>query len=186
MRQRLMSGGRLGWSRMAVGAAAGATAYYVWRSRLAERKRASEQSAPDPYLTASITINKPIEQVYAAWRGLESVGFLRGAQVTDARDQEMCAWTLPSGARGEVFFRRAPGARGTEVHVQLEQPLRHLGQSVIRAFGMAPDQQVLDDLRRFKQLLETGEVTRSDGPALWRAAQPAAGREHVAFTGGTS
>jgi uncharacterized membrane protein len=170
---------------MAVGAAVGATAYYVWRTQLAERKRASAPTAPDPYLTASITINKPIEQVYQAWRSLESIGFLRGAQTTDAREQEMFAWTLPSGARGEVFFRRAPGARGTEVHVQLEHPQHHFAQPVIRAFGMAPDQQVLEDLRRFKQLLETGEVTLSDGPSLWRAAQPAASREQVvAFRGG--
>ncbi len=122
MRQRVMSRGRLGWTGMALGAAVGATAYYMWRSQLAERRGASDQSGPDPYLTESITVNQPIEQVYAAWRDLESIGFVRGAQITDAREQESCAWTLPSGARGEVFFQRAPGARGTEVHVQLETP----------------------------------------------------------------
>jgi uncharacterized membrane protein len=33
---------------------------------------------------------------------------------------------------------------------------------VARLFGEEPKQQVTDDLRRFKQVLETGEVVRSD------------------------
>jgi uncharacterized membrane protein len=43
----------------------------------------------------------------------------------------------------------------------------------------APEQQVLDDLRRFKQIMETGEIVRSDatpqgsGQMLQRPAQPA-------------
>jgi uncharacterized membrane protein len=44
---------------------------------------------------------------------------------------------------------------------------------VAKLFGEAPEQQVRDDLRRVKQLLETGEVPVSDGPDLSRPAQPA-------------
>lgn len=39
-------------------------------------------------------------------------------------------------------------------------------------WGEDPDQQVREDLRRFKQLVETGEVPLSDGPALRRPARP--------------
>ena len=41
-----------------------------------------------------------------------------------------------------------------------------LGTLVAKLFGEAPTQQVRDDLRRFKQIVETGEVARSDGSPL--------------------
>jgi uncharacterized membrane protein len=132
---------------------------------------------PDPYMTESITINQPVERVYEAWRNLESIAFMRGTEITEEREQEMCSWCSPDGTIGWVRFERAPGARGTEVHVELRQKARPLGQSVVRALGMAPDQQIREDLRRFKQLLETGEITTSDGPGLWRPAQPSSTAE---------
>jgi hypothetical protein len=38
-----------------------------------------------------------------------------------------------------------------------------LGAAVAKLFGEEPSQQVRDDLRRFKQVMETGEVVLSDG-----------------------
>jgi uncharacterized membrane protein len=66
---------------------------------------------------------------------------------------------------GEVSFAPAPGGRGTEVRVRLtyEPPLGSAGNAVARLLGEEPRQQVTDDLRRFKQVLETGEVVRSAG-----------------------
>jgi uncharacterized membrane protein len=66
---------------------------------------------------------------------------------------------------GEVRFRPAPGGRGTEIHVTMRYwvPGGKLGQAVARYFGEDPHQQLDDDLRRFKQILETGEVVRSEG-----------------------
>lgn len=66
---------------------------------------------------------------------------------------------------GEVQFRAAPGGRGTEIHVTLRYwvPGGKLGGAVARYFGEDPHQQLDDDLRRFKQIAETGEVVRSDG-----------------------
>lgn len=55
-----------------------------------------------------------------------------------------------------VRFEPAPGARGTEVHLS----------------GGGSKARTREELRRFKQVLETGEVTMSDGPDLRRAAQP--------------
>jgi uncharacterized membrane protein len=106
------------------------------------------------------------------------------------RENEMIAWRSLEGAElqnsGTVEFRRAPGARGTEVHVALEYqpPAGALGQTIAWLFGQSPDQQLQDDLRRFKQVMETGEVTLSDGPALWRPAQPAADVEQVRYFAG--
>ena len=164
----------------------------------------------------AVTVNRPIEQVYAFWRHLENLPtFMRHldsvqtldakrsrwkargpanmafeweAEITDERDQERIAWrSLPGSdieSRGAVWFRPAPGARGTELHVDMEYrpPAGSFGRSVGWIFGRNPDQQLTEDLRRFKQLLETGEIPQSDGPGLWRAAQPAArtGRPTVA------
>jgi len=66
---------------------------------------------------------------------------------------------------GTVRFIPAPNGRDTEVHVTLSYalPAGKGGQAVARYFGEEPHQQLDDDLRRFKQLLETGEVVRSEG-----------------------
>jgi hypothetical protein len=61
-----------------------------------------------------------------------------------------------------------PGGRGTEVHVGMSYgvPGRKLGEALARWAGEEPHQQLDDDLRRFKQVMETGEVVRSEG-APW-------------------
>ena len=88
--------------------------------------------------------------------------------VADVPNQRL-AWRSMSHAEvpnsGEVIFQPAPGGRGTEVRVRLtyEPPLGAAGNAVARLLGEEPRQQVTDDLRRFKQVLETGEVVRSAG-----------------------
>jgi uncharacterized membrane protein len=69
---------------------------------------------------------------------------------------------------GTVRFVPAPDGVSTEVHVVLvyEVPGGAVGKAVARYFGEEPHQQLDDDLRRLKQVLETGEVVRSDG-APW-------------------
>jgi uncharacterized membrane protein len=66
---------------------------------------------------------------------------------------------------GSVEFAPAPGGRGTEVRVRLTyaQPGGRAGRVVAKLLGEAPDQQIRDDLTRFKQVLETGQVVRSEG-----------------------
>lgn len=82
---------------------------------------------------------------------------------------ELLSWRSADGAAmsnsGVVRFRPASGGRGTEVRVELSYspPAGALGATVARLAGEEPAQQVTDDLRRFKQVLETGEVVRSDG-----------------------
>ncbi|HST65421.1 MAG TPA: SRPBCC family protein [Mycobacteriales bacterium] len=80
----------------------------------------------------------------------------------------LLSWKSAPGAdvpnSGSVRFERAPGDRGTEVRVELtyEPPAGKLGNAVAGLLGQEPRQQVTDDLRRFKQILETGEVVRSE------------------------
>jgi uncharacterized membrane protein len=181
------------------------------RDYLARRKRAAQ--SPGVRVEEAATINRPIEDVYRAWknfegfprfmRHLESVQMLGNgrsrwratapagttveweAEIVEEREGELIAWRSVEGSqiqnRGTVRFQRAPGERGTEVRVQLEYapPAGRLGRGVAWLFGEEPDQQIRDDLRRFKQLMETGEITMSDGLSLWRPAQPARTADEV-------
>jgi uncharacterized membrane protein len=82
---------------------------------------------------------------------------------------------------GAVRFERAAGGRGTIVKVNIEyNPIGGvIGATVAKLFGEEPEQQLDDDLRRFKQVLEVGEVVVSDATLLGtgymeqRPAQPA-------------
>ena len=99
------------------------------------------------------------------------------AETTDDVPAQRIAWRSVDGAdvpnSGEVRFVPAPGGRGTEVHVTLsyEMPGGALGKAAAKYFGEEPSQQLDDDLRRFKQVLETGEVIRSDGAPRGKQAR---------------
>ncbi|OBK31106.1 hypothetical protein A5634_14860 [Mycobacterium asiaticum] len=66
---------------------------------------------------------------------------------------------------GSVDFTPDNSDKGTEVRVTIayQMPAGALGKVVATLLGESPEQQVNDDLRRFKQILETGQVLRSDG-----------------------
>jgi uncharacterized membrane protein len=88
--------------------------------------------------------------------------------VTDREDEEI-SWRSVGDAdvenTGSVRFRDAAGGRGTEVRVELRYrpPGGRAGAVVAKLLGEEPNQQLRDDLRRFKQVLEIGEVVRSEG-----------------------
>jgi uncharacterized membrane protein len=65
---------------------------------------------------------------------------------------------------GAVRFEAAPGGRGTivRVNIQYNPPGGVIGKTVAQLFGEEPEQQLDDDLRRFKQMMEVGEVVVSD------------------------
>lgn len=94
------------------------------------------------------------------------------AEITEETPGERIAWrstgkaTVPNA--GTVRFTPAPDGESTEVNVVLayEIPGGAVGKAVAKYFGEEPHQQLDDDLRRLKQVLETGEVVRSDG-APW-------------------
>ena len=90
------------------------------------------------------------------------------AETTELVENELIAWRALEGAdvwnAGTVRFRPAPGGRGTEVRVDLEYdpPFGKLGSKVAMLVREEPGQQVQDDLRHLKQVLEIGEVVLSD------------------------
>jgi len=123
---------------------------------------------------------------FSRWRAKGPAGMTVEweAEMIEDRD-DWIAWRSMEGAdvqnSGSVRFQRAPGVRGTEVRVQLEYypPAGALGRGIAWLFGEEPAQQIADDLRRAKQLLETGEIPLSEGPGLWRPAQPAADPQQI-------
>ena len=100
------------------------------------------------------------------------------AEITVDRPGEVIAWQSLHGSelpnRGLVRFKPAPGGRGTEVHLALtfEPPGGRLGVAVARLLAKISEQKLYNDLRRLKQLLETGDVVRSDA-SIHRGPHPA-------------
>ena len=86
------------------------------------------------------------------------------AEITQDEPPESISWQSVGDAdlphRGRVDFAKAPGRRGTEVHVVLtwQPPAGRAGRLLAELSGRAPEQQLRDSLRRLRQVLECGEV----------------------------
>ncbi|HEY1015612.1 MAG TPA: SRPBCC family protein [Herpetosiphonaceae bacterium] len=106
------------------------------------------------------------------------------AEITEDYPNERISWRSLPGAdvpnNGTVSFKPSSNGFGTEVCVELEYtpPVGKLGATVAKLFGEEPQQQVNGDLRRFKQLVETGEVPTTLGqPAGSRSKREMPSRE---------
>jgi uncharacterized membrane protein len=64
---------------------------------------------------------------------------------------------------GEVVFEEAPGGRGTSVTVLQEFRMGKLASAWETFIGRNPKQAVIENLRHFKALAETGEIPRVQG-----------------------
>jgi uncharacterized membrane protein len=91
------------------------------------------------------------------------------ADILEDRENEFISWASVEGAdvenSGFIRFKKAPGDRGTEVKVVLEYspPGGALASVFAKLFGEEPEQQIGDDLRRFKMLMEAGEIATTEG-----------------------
>ena len=91
------------------------------------------------------------------------------ADIIEDRENEFISWGSVEGAdidnSGFVRFKKAPGNRGTEVKVVVEYnpPGGALASVFAKLFGEEPEQQIGDDLRRFKMLMEAGEIATNEG-----------------------
>jgi uncharacterized membrane protein len=181
---------------VALGMVAGVTALDV----LAARRRGQVRQ-PLPVI-ASVTINKPPLEVYEFYRRLEQLpqfmdylvsveqhGNRRStwtarlpvggtvsweAEIIEDRPGEALSWRSIEGSRlqtrGRVTFTRAPGREMTEIRVELQ--LGAAGRASTSLARLFARPQVKADLRRLKQVLETGEVLYSDS-SVHRMRHPA-------------
>lgn len=91
------------------------------------------------------------------------------AEITNDQPNQRIAWRSTDDAQisnqGEVRFRPAPGEGGTEVRVALsyQPPAGVAGALVAKLLGEEPTWQVTEDLRRFKSLMEAGEIPTIEG-----------------------
>jgi uncharacterized membrane protein len=96
------------------------------------------------------------------------------ATIIDDRENQLISWASVPGATvensGFVRFQAAPAGRGTEVKVVLEYSVPGGGvtAAIASLFGENPEQQIGDDLRRFKMLMETGEIATTEGQSCGR------------------
>jgi uncharacterized membrane protein len=147
----------------------------------------------------SVTVNRPVEEMYRFWRDfrnlprvmshLESVEVLDekrshwvatapggrtvawDAEIIIEEPNALIAWRSLDGAEianaGSVRFEPAPGGRGTEIHVSLayDPPLGRAGAAIASLFQEEPGQQVREDLRHFRQMVEAGEIAVGGWPS---------------------
>lgn len=64
---------------------------------------------------------------------------------------------------GSVHFDPAPGDRGTLVRVRMSHDMPTLSGIAAKVIGKVPKRQVREDLRRFKQIMESGEIPTTRG-----------------------
>jgi len=139
----------------------------------------------------SVTINRPVAELYRFWRNLENLPwFMRhldsvekvtdtishwrakgpaglsvewDAEIYNEEPDKLIAWRSLEGSdvvsAGSVNFDAA-GGRGTRVtvHLQYSPPGGKVGAAVAKLFGRDAETEIREDLRRFKELIEAGEV----------------------------
>jgi uncharacterized membrane protein len=189
----------------AAAAVAGAAAVDLLCAQQLTRGVTSRQGSTPVVVT--LTINRPREELYKAWRNFENLArwmnHLKSvdlkddrrshwaaagpagstvewdAEITEDRPNEMIAWRSLEGSdfdhHGVVRFEPAPGNRGTMVTVEMRYapPGGTLGSAVAAWFGEDPPQSIKMDLRRFKQVMEVGEVITTEGQPAGRAESSA-------------
>jgi uncharacterized membrane protein len=157
------------------------------------------------HVEASVTINKPIAEVFRFWRNFENLPtFMEHLDSVAMREAGVSHWvaTGPAGMRvewdariinevenkvigwqsldgstistaGSVNFDEDVHGTRVTVHLQYSPPGGRLGAAVARMFGEEPNQTIREDLRRFKRLIETGEIPTTKGQPSGRRADRA-------------
>lgn len=168
----------------AAGAVAGVAALDLYAALALSSKRKGEpEASPEVEVEKDEIAHSPSDKVAVTIRhpraGLERMW------------REQIADDPPDWMEGAtVSFSDAPGDRGTEILVQLSPP-SGAGAAIGRLVGDALDTKAKDDLRRFKQAVETGEVVRAEGTPEGQSGfrmlkqRPAQPQEQTSEPGGT-
>jgi uncharacterized membrane protein len=163
------------------------------------------------HVEESVTINRPIAEVYRFWRNFENLPqFMRHLESVSTREGGISHWVArgPAGVNvewdarivneienkvigwqslegstvstaGSVNFDETGRGTRVRVHLQYNPPAGKLGAAIAWLFGEEPTIQVREDLRRFKALLEAGEMPTTVG-------QPSGRRHSGRSVGGDS
>jgi uncharacterized membrane protein len=142
----------------------------------------------------SVTIDRPLSEVYRFWRNFENLPrFMRHLEMVADREAGISHWVAkgPAGTKvewdariinevenqvigwqslegstistaGSVNFDESDRGTCVTVHLQYNPPAGKLGAAIAWLFGEEPSLQIREDLRRLKQLLETGEIPTTE------------------------
>jgi uncharacterized membrane protein len=140
----------------------------------------------------SVTINRPVEELYRFWRNLENLPqFMHhlesvervtdtlsrwrakgpggttiewNAEIINEVPNKVIGWRSIEGSdvvsAGSVNFEDLGPGRGTRVRVRLQYspPGGKVGATLARLIGRDAATEIREDLRRFKRVIETGDV----------------------------
>ena len=147
------------------------------------------------HVEESVTINRPVGELYRFWRNFENLPrFMDHLESVSGREEGISHWVArgPAGmpvewdariinevqdkvigwqslegstisTAGSVNFDQDTHGTRVTVHLQYNPPGGKLGAAVARLFGEEPNQTIREDLRRFKQLMEAGEIPTTKG-----------------------
>jgi uncharacterized membrane protein len=143
------------------------------------------------WVRTSMLVQATAPELYSLWRDLERVPAWQEEMVSvTMTGAQTSHWTMKHGDKtvqwdaeiladepgkriawhstggdideaGEVIFESAPGDRGTLVTVLMEFKLGFIESAMATVTGRNPKQAVIENLRHFKALAETGEIPRS-------------------------
>jgi uncharacterized membrane protein len=119
-----------------------------------------------------------VDEKRSHWKANAPLGYTVEwqAEITNEVPNEKIEWRSMDGSdipnTGKVEFRPTTN-RGTEVvvHITYEAPAGKIGALAAKIFGEEPNQQVSEDLRRFKRLMETGLIMNVEGQPSGREAE---------------
>ncbi len=123
-----------------------------------------------PLFMGSVDAVEWIDETRTLWKATTSDGkpLSWEAEILEEKANESIAWTSVKGSEvetsGSVHFTPAPGGRGTEVRLIVRfipPPSERVIEWFWNLFGEEPAEQMRNDLRRFKQLMELGEIVRA-------------------------
>ena len=105
------------------------------------------------------------------WRAKATAGKIIewDSEIYNEIPNELIAWRSLPGSKlkhaGTVIFRTSPNDAGTEVKVVMsyDPPAGKIGVAIAKIFRQEPGQQLQEDLRRLKQLMEAGEIPTTEG-----------------------
>jgi hypothetical protein len=172
----------------AIGAVLGVTALDIYcadqLNRLPENIHPDRPAAP---AAAVITIDRSPDELRAEWRNFQQSRARSGASklftspIEFSENPSTHRLTFHSSTvaglktSGTIAFETAPAGRGTVVRAEIDEPA---GGSVVQAagklLGMVGSELMQNELRMFKQVIETGEIATSEASAHTgpHAAQP--------------
>jgi uncharacterized membrane protein len=91
------------------------------------------------------------------------------SEILEDQPGRLMSWRTVAGSEinhvGSVRFEPGPGGQGTQVHVEIYygMPGGPTAAKAAKLVSMAPESMVTEDLRRLKQLIETGEIATTEG-----------------------